>query len=211
MIVFGTRGVKSRVSDGVFFCPHCQKRTNYSLIEPKRFIHLFFVPLIPIATYDRYVECRTCGNTYLPRVLDQDPVRMQETLLAEYNLVLLQSMCLVALADNIPSAGELDAVRQVFERASGASLGLAQLRYTLGVVGQSPQIVGQALARLSAKLKDQAREYLVYVCFLVALQDGQLVPNERRVIEQIAEALQISPFHFRGIIADVTSRLNGFY
>ena len=74
--VFGSRYYWWTTSKGTFQCPNCQAACEYRLRKGRRFIHLFFVPLIPISAGSEHVRCNTCGTRYKPTVLAQQAVGM---------------------------------------------------------------------------------------------------------------------------------------
>jgi uncharacterized tellurite resistance protein B-like protein len=73
-IIFGTRGIRSTIKQGAFHCPQCQSEKNYKHKKVTQFFTLYFIPLIPLGNKGEYVECQTCRNTYIDRVLDIAPV-----------------------------------------------------------------------------------------------------------------------------------------
>lgn len=75
IIVFGTRGVKSTQSEGQFHCPQCNSTQHYRHRTVRRFFTLFFIPVIPLDKLGEYVECSTCRNTYISRILELSPAR----------------------------------------------------------------------------------------------------------------------------------------
>ena len=62
MIIFGTRGVKSTLSQGQFDCPQCGSNRAYKHKKVTRFFTLYFIPVIPLGkillpyTFKRRVE-----------------------------------------------------------------------------------------------------------------------------------------------------------
>jgi hypothetical protein len=80
MIIFGTYTIRHVLGEGTFCCPNCRRNAAYRMRRPKLWGHLYFVPLIPVKTYDEYVECRACATAYQPAVLQLFP----ESSLPEY-------------------------------------------------------------------------------------------------------------------------------
>jgi len=69
-IVFGTRGIRSTVEQGSFYCPQCDCESSFKLKKVTQFFTLYFIPLIPLGSKGRYVECQSCKNTYVERILE---------------------------------------------------------------------------------------------------------------------------------------------
>jgi uncharacterized tellurite resistance protein B-like protein len=75
-IIFGTRGIRSTKQEGQFYCPQCDAQTNFKQKKVTRFFTLYFIPLIPLGNQGSYVECQSCRNTFVDRVLEMN----QETI-----------------------------------------------------------------------------------------------------------------------------------
>ena len=72
IVIYGTRGITSRVGAGRFNCPRCGE-SPYAHSVVRRWFTLFFIPLIPLNVAGDYVECQRCFGTYGARVLTYDP------------------------------------------------------------------------------------------------------------------------------------------
>ncbi|NOQ73316.1 MAG: zinc-ribbon domain-containing protein [Crocinitomix sp.] len=69
-IIFGTRGVRSTMQEGQFYCPQCDGQTRFKQKKVTKFFTLYFIPLIPLGSKGSYVECQSCRNTYVDRILE---------------------------------------------------------------------------------------------------------------------------------------------
>src|SRR5215831_823784 len=77
MIIWGTYVTKKIVSTGQFYCPRCANHRSYKLRRPKKWGHLYWIRIIPMQEFDRYVECDGCKGAYQEIVLRHDPARAQ--------------------------------------------------------------------------------------------------------------------------------------
>lgn len=84
IIFFGSRGVTSTVDNGEFYCPQCDAREEYTLKQVRPFFTLFFIPIFPIGSPDRYVECRGCHRIFREEVLQYEPPSEAERLLTQF-------------------------------------------------------------------------------------------------------------------------------
>jgi len=53
MIIWGTYVTKKIVSTGQFYCPRCANHRSYKLRRPKKWGHLYWIPIIPMEEFDR--------------------------------------------------------------------------------------------------------------------------------------------------------------
>jgi len=71
VIVFGTRIRAKVISEGQFFCPHCQAQRSYWRKRATRYFALYFVPVFPLGQLGEFVECQTCHLAFEPAVLER--------------------------------------------------------------------------------------------------------------------------------------------
>ena len=64
MIVIGTKCERKVLEAGYFPCPHCNTEREYYLIKEKKFITLFWIPIIPYGSISEYVECMKCESGF---------------------------------------------------------------------------------------------------------------------------------------------------
>ena len=63
------------VGSGQFLCPNERGARPYQLLRRRRWITLFFIPLIPLGRGQDWVQCHGCGTSYDPRVLEAAPTQ----------------------------------------------------------------------------------------------------------------------------------------
>jgi hypothetical protein len=70
-ILWGTRYYYWTTSRGTFQCPNCQATEPYRHRKGRRFIHVFYLPLIPISAMKEHIKCGGCKTRYKTSVLAQ--------------------------------------------------------------------------------------------------------------------------------------------
>ena len=71
MILFlGTRRRRRVVGTGTFHCPYCFQPRTYERAETRTWVHVFWVPLVPLGSPQDEVQCTVCGGQWAPAVLD---------------------------------------------------------------------------------------------------------------------------------------------
>lgn len=71
LIIFGTRYYFRTTATGTFLCPTCQASQPYRHRKGRRFIHVFYIPLIPISAAAEHLRCDRCKTRFQPSVLAQ--------------------------------------------------------------------------------------------------------------------------------------------
>lgn len=72
IVIWGSRGITSNLREGRFFCPHCNNDANYTLKEVRPYFTLYYIPLFPTGSGQRYVECSHCGSVFAEEVLEME-------------------------------------------------------------------------------------------------------------------------------------------
>lgn len=71
MIIFGSRYYFRTTNRGTFQCPKCGASRGYRHRKGRRFVHVFFIPLIPISAATEHIKCDGCKTRFKPSVLVQ--------------------------------------------------------------------------------------------------------------------------------------------
>ncbi len=71
MIIFGSRYYFWTTNRGTFPCPKCQAIEPYRHRKGRRFIHVFYIPLIPISALTEHIKCGGCRTRFKTSVLTQ--------------------------------------------------------------------------------------------------------------------------------------------
>ena len=83
MIILGTKAKTTTIKTGMFLCPQCRTERRYALKRAKKYFSLYFIPIIPMGDLGEFVECRTCGGTFKPVVLQMNRAEPQ-SIIARY-------------------------------------------------------------------------------------------------------------------------------
>ena len=113
-ILWGLRVIYRTLGNGVFFCRRCGGDRPYRHRTGRRFITVFFIPLIPLTKTGEHVQCRKCKTRYVTEVL-----RLPTT--AALQLSLAAGMrALVAAILRVGDAGNPVARRRAIEAVAGS-------------------------------------------------------------------------------------------
>jgi len=195
MIIWGLRVIYRTIANGVFFCRRCGGDRQYRHRAGRRFITLFFVPLVPLTRTGEHVQCRSCKTRYVTEVLKlPTTVDMQLSVAAGVR----------ALVAVILNAGD-PASPQARRRAVEAVRGTGERGYDDDALSDdlgAPAGDGRAkLAAFGAQLQVEAREWYLAEAIRIALADGPLTGAERAAVEHLAAALGMTQAQAIGVIA----------
>lgn len=198
-IIFGTRGITSNAGEGQFHCPACGPQP-YKHKRVRRFFTLYFIPLIPLDVLGEYVECGRCTGTYKPEVLDLDPGKGGEEFEAEFHKAIKRIMVLMCLADGVVDDEEIATIREIFGSLTETSISEENVRHEIDRAGADGRSATAFLSEIVGTINDNGKELVVKAAFMVAAADGVFQEEEKVLLSEIGEALQMTDAHFNGVL-----------
>ncbi len=189
MKILGTRGITYAVKNGKFHCFSCAAQQLYKRKRVRRFLALYFIPLIPLDLLGEYVECQNCKNTFNLKILEYDPQEQAFTLEAEYQIAIKRVMIEMMLADKVIDDSEMKMIKNIYYRIANTNLSDEEIRQEISNVENSPEDFFQYLTSLAGKLNDTGKESVITAALYVAFADGEFVKEEKATILNIGYAL----------------------
>ncbi len=196
LLIFGVRVYYRTIGQGTFYCQRCGGDRQYRLRSGWRFIHLFFIPLIPLGKVGEYVQCTTCRGKYRTEVLD---LPTMEQMQAAHPAGLRAAAVTMLQAGD---SGSQAARRRAIEAISGAGLAgydEAALDADLASASAGEDLV-TPLNVLARQLAEPAREWFLAEIVRIGLADGTLSDPERQAVREIAAQLGMTPAQTVGVI-----------
>jgi hypothetical protein len=194
MIIWGLRVIYHTIGQGAFFCRKCGGDRNYSHRAGRRFITVFFIPLIPLNKTGEHVQCMTCKTRYVAEVLRlPTAAKMQEALPAG-----MRAMVAVMLSAGDPASPP--ARRRAIEAAVGAGAQGYDDAALDADLARPAEDSRRAIAALREQLQIHAREWHLAELIRIALADGPLTGAERMAAENVAADLGLTRAQVIGVI-----------
>jgi zinc-ribbon family len=194
LIIWGLRVVYHTIAQGVFYCRKCGGDRSYRKRAGRRYMTLFFIPVIPLNSGSVHVQCGTCKTRYVTEVLKlPTAAQMQAALPAGVRA--LVSVMLRAGDPDCPAAR-----RRAIEMAAAAG---AQDYDDAALDLDLAESTAAALApivALGGQLKPEAREWHLAELVRIALADGPLTGTERAAAEAVAAEFGMTRAQAYGVI-----------
>ncbi len=194
LIIWGLRVVYHTIARGVFFCRKCGGDRDYRHRAGRRFITVFFIPLVPLNKTGEHVQCATCKTRYVTEVLRLPTAAgMQEALPAG-----MRALVSAMLRAGDPSSQA--ARRKAIEAVTGAGAqgyDDAALDADLALPAEAGRA---AVAALCGQLQVPAREWYLAEVIRIAMADGPLTGAERAAAEALALELGLTQAQTIGVI-----------
>ncbi len=196
MIIWGSYVTKKIIGTGQFYCPKCQVHRAYSLRRPKKWGHLYWIPLIPMEELERYVECDQCKSAYREVALQHDPIREQAEFEKGVATTIAQTMALMGTVGTPPTIeGVAEAVRSMLKTEPSMEL----IRNAMVVPDRAGAL--DQVTKLAKDLSPNGREMVLRI----ALAPQALSPAGQELASEIGLRLGMSPAHVSGVIAELRS------
>lgn len=202
MIIFGLTSLKHVKDKGQFYCPQCVDHKDFKLREPRRWFHLYFIPVIPLDSLGRYVECRQCKGTFVENVLQFDPVADENRFVSEVEKATRWVTLKMALADGAVAREELIEISVLLKSLLNRDVASAELEAEVQAVAADQQSVEGFLKTAAGLLNGEGKAKVMRGLLAVALADGHFDKTERAFAKRCGDALLLDPAHTRGLIAD---------
>jgi uncharacterized tellurite resistance protein B-like protein len=201
MIIFGTRGITSTISEGDFHCPQCNNSQNYRHREVQKYFTLYFIPIIPLGSAGEYVECRNCKGTFVPRILEQGAQNAE--FMALYEEAMRHSMIKMMLADGVIDDNEKRLVIEIINRFGNNDIDEAQFDRLVRNIQTDTKDVTHYLKEIAGSLNEHGKETIIKCALHIAFADGEFDESEKQMIIQMGEALEMSTSHLKGIFTEI--------
>jgi len=194
LIIWGVRVFFRTTGQGMFHCPRCGGDRRYRYRSGRRFLTLFFIPVIPLAKAGEHVQCTTCR--------------------ARYHVGALRQPTAAQMQANLPAG--MRAAAATMLRAGDPDSFPARHRAILSITGAGAQGYGDAaldtdlaepdgpgapaLAQVGAQLAVPAREWFLAEVVRIGMADGPLTGTEREAAHAIGACLGMTQAQTLGVI-----------
>ncbi|QDT38202.1 TerB family tellurite resistance protein [Stratiformator vulcanicus] len=201
MIIWGWRGVTTTKDTGDFFCPECNADATYRHRKVRNFFTLYFIPLIPLNELGTFVECDHCKNGFREEVLELDPRRAAVQFVATYQEAMKSVMVEMMRADGEIDADEISTIQKIYRKLTGQELTPDD------VLSHEPsESFLEELEAIAPQMNNEGKEKVIKAAYYVAAADGVFADEERDFIVEVADAIDMSRAHLKGVIADCSER-----
>ena len=195
LIIWGLRVIYRMLGRGVFFCRRCGGDRDYRHRAGRRFITVFFIPLIPLARTGQHVQCLSCKTRYVTEVLKlPTTVQMQLALSAGMRALVVAMLRVGDPANPLARRRAIDAVVGTGERGYDEAILDADLE------GPAETEIDR-IAAFGGQLQVEAKEWYLAEAIRIALADGPLTGPERAAAVRLATALGMTQAQAIGVIA----------
>ena len=194
LIIWGLRVIYRTLGLGVFFCRRCGGDRQYRHRAGRRFITVFFIPLIPLAKTGEHVQCLNCKTRYVTEVLKLPTTAgMQLAVSAGMRALVVAMLRVGDPASPLARRRAIEAVVGTGERGYDEAALDADLE-------EPTETEAPKIAAFGGQLQVEAKEWYLAEAIRIALADGPLTGPERVAAVHLATALGMTQAQAVGVI-----------
>jgi zinc ribbon protein len=194
LIIWGIRVFFRTTGQGLFHCPRCGGDRRYRHRSGRRFLTLFFIPVIPLTKAGEHVQCITCRTRYHVGALRQPTAAQMQAALPAGMRAAAATMLRAGDPDSFPARHR--AILAV-TGAGAQGYGDAALDTDLADPGGAG---APALAQVGAQLAVPAREWFLAEVVRIGMADGPLSGAEREAAHVVGAGLGMTHAQTLGVI-----------
>lgn len=204
-MIFGKKQRSIVLGQGRFYCPECRATTDYVKKE-KQIVSVFFTfTRFPIEVLGQYIECNRCRNSFRENVLESSP----ETARAEFHPSMKRVMILMILSDGEINDIETRSIKDIYEKVSGNTISDEELAADIAKARKDGSTVAEYLKRVTPYLNKYGKEQVLKSAFYVATSDGVFRSEERALLDDIAQALEMLSDHYSALMKELVQEKEG--
>ena len=198
MLHIDTGQVTFTTATGEFFCPTCNSKQACRLRTVRRFLRLYFIPLIPLEEVSRHVQCLKCRKDHDIRWLHQKAAAQQPQLEpAQIGAVVLAAMRFVFdLGES--TAAHLAALAEIAEQLTGNEVTGADILDGRRWLARQGVTAADYLA--DAQLMPRELDLAIQLIFRAASAGGDLTAAQTAELAALCDRLRINTDRFRHLI-----------
>ncbi|MGH3265192.1 MAG: hypothetical protein ACRDNS_24725 [Trebonia sp.] len=195
LILWGLLVIYRTIGNGVFFCRRCGGDRDYRHRTGRRFVTVFFIPLVPLTKTGEHVQCLTCKTRYVTEVLTV-PTTDQ---MASAQVAGMRAIVTIILRAGDPASPRPR--RRAIDAMNGAGDDGYDEDALEADLAEPTDAARAKVAALGAQLQVEAREWCLAEAIMIAMSDGPLSGAKRAAAEQLAAALGMTQAQAFGVIA----------
>jgi hypothetical protein len=192
------RGFRFRATgSGTLHCHRCGGDREYQSCTARRWIHVLFIPVIPLDRVAEHVQCTGCLTRYRIEVLALPTSAQMQAALPAGSLAAVTMM--LRAGDQASGPARSRAV-EVVQAAGLPGYDDAALGTDLAAAAEPDRDVLAPLTVLAGQLTMPAPEWFLADAVRVGLADGPLSDQERDAARQIAACLGLTEARAHDVI-----------
>jgi hypothetical protein len=202
MIIWGWRSLTGVLANGEFYCPQCAARRPYRHEKVRRWFTLYFIPVIPMDNLGEQITCSHCRNSFLTRVLNNDPEKLKADQLDRIARDWLTLMAGVATLCGGVTSEAAQAIVSDIQTATNRSFPPERVSEAAAAVLNPDGSATLRFGSLPDDLSTPGQERFLLGALNVLRMLTNCTPNDLKLMHMLADGLGVSASHVKGIMLE---------
>lgn len=205
MILIGEMNITYTKGVGEFYCPRCENEHPCQHKRVRRFLTIYFIPLVPLDLVSEHVRCLSCREDLPLQSMQLGKEDYERERVREFAGDVKRVMVLTMLADDVIEEEEVEVIQQFYRRLGEEELTEEQILHEAEQArraGTSAALYARAIA---GRRTDDEKAWIIRGAFAVATANGDLSEERLQELMELPKALQVEEARFRDIIDGLAS------
>lgn len=204
MIIIGEMNLTLKGKAGEFFCPRCAGQQAYAHKRVRRFLTLYFIPVIPLDTVSEHVQCQKCRQTFPVSALQQHEEDYRRVAVAQFADDVRRVMVLTMLADDRANPEELGVLARVYFQLAQRELTETEIQADIRQARAAKVEAATYAKAIASRRSAEEKDWILRGAFLIAAAQGDLPPARGEQLRKLLTALGVTEDRFRQIVEDAS-------
>ena len=192
MILIGTMNITTTRDRGNFYCPSCAVDQTYRTRARRPFLTLYFIPTVPVAAAELFVQCDACRSTWDVSVLHLDRASHEEAKASQFAEEAIRSSVLVTLVDGTISESEIAALRRIATHLLNREVDRDEIGRLCSIAEQNQIEAPNYVLTVSKHWNQTQRTSALQAMFLAATADPEMSEQKLSVLARMREILEMT-------------------
>lgn len=202
MIIIGEMNITYKRGVGDFYCPRCKQQQTYQQKRVRRFLTLYFIPIIPLDLIGEHVQCQRCRQQYTIDSINFREEDYRRETVRQFANDVKRVMVLTMIADDELADEEIAAIQQTYRRLADEEVSREQILREVELARKARTTAPGYARMIAARRSEEEKDWLIRGAFLVASASGDISEERLEQLKQLPAALDVSEDRFRQIVAE---------
>jgi len=202
--MFGTTNLTFQKSNGTFLCPTCGRTEPYIEKSIRRFFTFYFIPLVPLDSVSRFIQCQFCEHKFDLEVLTMDEDTIMKARYERFIEHYRRLMILMMIADGQERPGARKVANDCVRQLGGAAYSEEEMSESLAMAFEADITVAEYAAQIADRVTHKEKRSIVRGVFLVASLDGDMGEMQSEMLQMLPQMLGMDEGEFREVIVEAS-------
>lgn len=200
MILIGTMNITTTRERGNFYCPACEVDQPYRKRARRPFLTLYFIPTVPVAAAELFIQCDTCRSTWDLSVLNMDRESHQAAKATEFADETVRACVLVTLVDGTITESEIQSLMRISTHLLDRTVDRDEIGRLCSIAEQNQIEATNYVLTISKHWNQSQRASALGAMFLAATADPEMSDKKLKALAKLQQILELTDQEYQKAI-----------